>query len=171
MNTQKIVSRFDGRIIYECEAETLLLALQQAVRSGANLSGANLYCVDLSGANLSGANLSGANLSGANLYCVDLSGANLYGVDLSGAKINWNSHALIGELLRRDAGEDANRRCLAGGITISTDWCWKKMLSIDHPEKEWAIRTLIPWIKEGDNAPSILRELAEKMRTKAEVTT
>ena len=136
MNTQKIVSRFDGRIIYECEAETLLLALQQAVRSGANLSGANLYCVDL-----------------------------------SGAKINWNSHALIGELLRRDAGEDANRRCLAGGITISTDWCWKKMLSIDHPEKEWAIRTLIPWIKEGDNAPSILRELAEKMRTKAEVTT
>ena len=146
MNTQKIVSRFDGRIIYECEAETLLLALQQAVRSG-------------------------ANLSGANLYCVDLSGANLYGVDLSGAKINWNSHALIGELLRRDAGEDANRRCLAGGITISTDWCWKKMLSIDHPEKEWAIRTLIPWIKEGDNAPSILRELAEKMRTKAEVTT
>ena len=68
MNTQKIVSRFDGRIIYECEAETLLLALQQAVRSGANLSGANLYCVDLSGANLSGANLSGANLSGANDY-------------------------------------------------------------------------------------------------------
>ena len=55
---------------------------------GANLSGADLYGADLYGANLSGADLYGANLSGANLSRADLSGANLYGANLSGANLS-----------------------------------------------------------------------------------
>jgi len=54
VSIQKIVSRFDGHTLYECEAETLLLALQQAVKDRANLAGANLDRANLAGANLAG---------------------------------------------------------------------------------------------------------------------
>ena len=53
----EIKSRFDSTVLFTCEAASMLLALEAAVKARANLSGANL-----SGANLSGANLSGANL-------------------------------------------------------------------------------------------------------------
>jgi hypothetical protein len=85
---QTIKSRFDGRILYECEADSLLLAVQQAVKSGANLSGADLSGANLSGADLSGAYLSDADLSGANLSGANLSGADLSGADLSGADLS-----------------------------------------------------------------------------------
>ena len=65
----KIVSRYNGHILYECDAESMLLTLQNAVRARANLSRANL-----SRANLFGANLSRANLLRANLFGADLSG-------------------------------------------------------------------------------------------------
>jgi hypothetical protein len=60
----EIRSRFDGKVLFEhdCDNNTIRLAVEAAVKIGANLSGANL-----SGANLSGANLSRACLSGANL--------------------------------------------------------------------------------------------------------
>jgi hypothetical protein len=91
----EIKSRWDSTILFTAEAASLLLALQAAIKSGANLSGANLSRANLSGANLSradlsranlsGANLSGANLSGADLSGANLSRANLYGADLSRA--------------------------------------------------------------------------------------
>jgi hypothetical protein len=137
MAIQTIKSRFDGRTLYECEAESMLEALQTAVKAKADLRVADLRVADLSGAYLSGAYL-------------------------SGARINWNSHALVGEILRRAAGDDVEKRCIAGGITISTDWCWQKMLSIEHGQKQWAIDTLIPWLQDGDNAPDVLRQLATK---------
>ena len=62
--------------------------LSRADLYGADLSGANLYGADLSEANLSRANLSEANLSRADLYGADLSGANLYGADLSEANLS-----------------------------------------------------------------------------------
>jgi hypothetical protein len=43
------------------------LAVQWAIKSGANLAGANLVSANLSGANLASANLYGANLASANL--------------------------------------------------------------------------------------------------------
>jgi hypothetical protein len=141
---QQIKSWFYGRLLYECEAESILEALQKGVAGRANLAGANLARANLARANLARANLDGANLADANLV---------------GAKINWNSHALIGEILRRAAGDDVQRRCLAGGIAISTDWCWGKMLSMEHPEKAWAIGVLLPWIRDGDNAPEQLLRL------------
>jgi len=77
----EIKSRCDSKVLFTAEAASLLLAVEAAVKSGANLSVANLYGANLSGANLSGANLSVADLSRANLYR-----ANLYGANLSGAK-------------------------------------------------------------------------------------
>ena len=79
----QIKNCFDLSVIFECEADSMKLAVELAIKSGANLSGADLY-----GANLSRADLSGANLSGSYLY-----GANLYGekidkipIQLSGLK-------------------------------------------------------------------------------------
>ena len=83
----EIKSRWESKILFAAEAASLLLALEAAIKAGANLSGADLYGADLYGANLSGANLSGANLSGANLSGADLSRANLSGADLSGANL------------------------------------------------------------------------------------
>jgi hypothetical protein len=84
----KIVNRFTGKTIYECECGTMKECLLNALESVASLSGANLYGADLSGADLSGANLSGADLSGADLYRANISGADLYGADLSGANLS-----------------------------------------------------------------------------------
>ena len=62
------------------------LAVQWAVKSDANLSGADLSGANLRGSHLSGANLRGADLSGASLRGADLSGADLSGANLRGAK-------------------------------------------------------------------------------------
>jgi hypothetical protein len=93
----EIKHRYSGAVLFSLETKSLKLCVQAAIKSradlsGADLSGANLSRADLSGANLSGADLSGAdlyraNLSGANLYRADLSGADLYRADLSGANL------------------------------------------------------------------------------------
>jgi hypothetical protein len=85
--------KFETRVLFECEADSLKIAIEMAVKQKINLSGANLYGAYLSGANLYGANLSGAylsgaNLDGANLYGAYLSGANLSGAYLSGAYLS-----------------------------------------------------------------------------------
>ena len=50
-----IVSRWTWELLFSCEAESMMVALQRAVKEGANLVGAYLR-----GANLGGANLEGA---------------------------------------------------------------------------------------------------------------
>ena len=61
----EIKNRFTGLIIFEfeCDGNTILKTVKEAIKNKANLSGA-----DLSEANLRWADLSGANLSGADLY-------------------------------------------------------------------------------------------------------
>ena len=81
----EINSRWDSTVLFTCEAASLLLAVEAAVKEGANLEGANLRGANLEGANLRGANLRGANLEGANLRGANLEGANLRGADLEGA--------------------------------------------------------------------------------------
>jgi len=89
---QKITSRFDGITLYECEADSLLEALQKAVKARADLTradlgGADLTRADLTGADLYEANLTGADLDGADLTRADLTGANLTGANLTGANL------------------------------------------------------------------------------------
>ena len=83
-----ILSRFDASLLFEYESEenSLKITLQAAVKSGANLRGANLYGANLDGADLRGANLYGANLRGADLY-----GANLDGEKLTKAPLQLNN--------------------------------------------------------------------------------
>jgi len=90
----EIKNRFTGNILFEYSNDnaTIKDAVIKALKSGAdlygaNLRGANLYGADLYGANLYGADLYGANLRGANLYGANLRGANLYGANLRGANL------------------------------------------------------------------------------------
>ena len=125
----------------------------------ANLCNATLSGAVLHGANLSGASLHGANLSGADLRWANLSGADLRGADLSGASINWQSHDLIAEILRRAAADNVSRRMLSGLILISHDWCWDMFLALDIAPavRDWALDELRRWVTDGDNAPGALR--------------
>jgi hypothetical protein len=132
--------------------------LRGANLGGANLDGANLGGADLGGANLDGAYLGGAYLGGAYLGGANLGGANLDGANLDGATINWNSHDLIAELLRRAAGDDVEKRKVAGLILVSRDWCWGDFLLLrKEPLFSWALDVLSAAVRDGDNAPDILR--------------
>ena len=73
----EIKSRFSGAVLFAAETESMRLAVELAVKAGANLADANL-----ADANLADANLAGANLAGADLADADLAGANLAGADL-----------------------------------------------------------------------------------------
>ena len=59
----QIKSRFDGQVLYDCEAETMLECLQEAVKSRAYLAGANLAGANLAGAYLAGHKVIAAPLS------------------------------------------------------------------------------------------------------------
>jgi len=84
----EIKSKYNGEVIFKLETESFKLCVEAAVKSEANLSGANLSGADLSRANLSEAKLSGAYLSRANLSEAKLSEANLSGADLSRAYLS-----------------------------------------------------------------------------------
>ena len=84
----KILNRFTGAVIFECDAKTMKLTVKAALQSRADLSGAdlsraNLSRADLSGADLSGADLSRANLSRADFSWADLSRATIYGEEIT----------------------------------------------------------------------------------------
>ena len=61
----EIKNRFSGAVLFGVEAESWRVAVEIAVKQGANLGGADLRGADLRGANLGGANLGGAKLWGA----------------------------------------------------------------------------------------------------------
>ena len=84
-----IKNRFTGDIIFQSTKTTYKEAVEEAIKSKANLSEAYLSGVDLSEANLSGVDLSKAYLSDADLSWADLSGANLSEADLSWADLIW----------------------------------------------------------------------------------
>ena len=137
--------------------------LRGADLRGAYLSGAYLRGAYLRGAYLRGADLSGADLRGADLRGADLGGADLGGAYLRGAKINWTDHYLVSELLLRAAKTNIEKRKLAGLVRISTEWCWDKFLSIDEPLRDWALAELRKAVRDGDNAPEVLKAKEEKI--------
>ena len=83
----QIKSRWSGSVLFEYEKEdnTIKDTLIEAVKSGADIRGADLSGADLSSADLRGAYLSSAYLRGADLSGADLSGADLSGADIRGA--------------------------------------------------------------------------------------
>jgi hypothetical protein len=86
----EIKARFNAKILFEFEADSLKVAVELAVEKrvsleGAYLRGAYLRGADLRGADLEGADLRGADLRGAYLRGAYLRGAYLRGADLRGA--------------------------------------------------------------------------------------
>ena len=135
--------------------------LRGADLSGTYFRGADLRGADLRGADLSGTDLRRADLRRADLRRADLRGTDLRRADLRGAKIPWQSHDLISELLVRAAEGDIEKRKIAGLILVSRDWCWRDFLALDDPLKDWALVTLAAHVQPDDDAPSVLRRLAE----------
>ena len=107
MSSFEIKNRFSAAVQFVAEiacddsasySTKMGLAVQWAVKSRADLSGADLSGAYLSGADLRGAYLHGANLRGANLHganlrradlrMADLRGADLHGADLRGANLH-----------------------------------------------------------------------------------
>ena len=78
----EIKNRWTGDIIYSSEKTTMKEAVEESVKSEADLSEADLSEANLSEADLSEANLSEANLSEADLSEADLSKANLFEANL-----------------------------------------------------------------------------------------
>lgn len=84
-----IRNRSSAEIFNSETAQSIVDAVNEAVKRGTGLSGADLRSANLSSANLSSAYLSGANLNGANLRDANLSDANLSDADLSDADLSW----------------------------------------------------------------------------------
>jgi hypothetical protein len=84
----EITHRFSGLLIFGIEVGSLRLAVEAAVKHGADLRGADLRGAYLRDANLAGADLHGADLRGADLHGADLHGADLRGADLHGADLH-----------------------------------------------------------------------------------
>ena len=77
----------DGRQPLEIDAETISAAVENAVKSEANLREADLRVANLREADLRGADLSWTDLRGANLIRADLREADLSEADLSDADL------------------------------------------------------------------------------------
>jgi len=79
----QIKNRWNLEVIFECEADSMRLAVELAVSKKINLGGSNLRY-----SNLGGSDLRGSNLSGSDLRYSDLSGSDLRGSDLSGSNLS-----------------------------------------------------------------------------------
>ena len=63
---------------------------------------------------------------------------------------------MIAEILRCAAGDNVQRRSVAGLVLVSRDWCWDQFLTIEHSELEWALAELRKWVQNSDDAPEVL---------------
>ena len=90
-----IKHRHSASVLFECETDSLLMAVKMAIESGADLRGADLRGADLRGAYLRGAYLGGAYLRGADLR----------GADLRGAESYSENHDFFQEIVRRQKAE------------------------------------------------------------------
>jgi hypothetical protein len=83
----EIKTRYGGVILFTAETDSFKLAVEAAVKSSADLGGADLRGAYLAGAYLGSADLRGADLGGAYLWGADLRGADLGSAYLGGADL------------------------------------------------------------------------------------
>jgi len=160
VKTFEIRSRYDAaKILYCGEHESLKEAVEAAVKSGDDLSGADLYRANLSEANLIGAYLSWANLSEANLCRANLSEANLCRANLSEANLsrdnlseaNLSRANLSGaDLYRADlsradlSGADLYRANLYEANLSGADLSWANLSEAKNAELILASTSICP---------------------------
>jgi uncharacterized protein YjbI with pentapeptide repeats len=135
----------------------------------ADLSGLDLRCADFQGMDMTGCNLRGSDLRGAMFMRATLDGADMRDCQMSehhckaslrdalldGATIDWRSHELVSELLRRAAQTPAQAAYAVAGLA-RRDGCYPGIVAAANPELRWAIATLLPYVTPGDNAPAEL---------------
>jgi hypothetical protein len=132
--------------------------LREACLAHAFLGSADLRHADLRGADISRADLRGASLIGS-----DLRGAILTCARLEGALCDWRWSAIPAELLRQQHGQSAEGSRLVVALAFHEDsgpWSWLKLLSGYDRLTDWALGILAGWVRDGDNAPDLLRSLA-----------
>jgi len=155
----EIKSRWSGALLFECEADSLRIAVQLAVKKKTNLEGAYLEGADLRGADLEGADLEGAYLEGAYLKGAHLEGANLEGAYLEGANLKG---AYLHPSTRLDTGETFEEYlrdvlpalCTAGGRALAD------VITREHWEcHEWANCPMAAafGVKDPNGCPVLLR--------------
>ena len=120
----QIRHRYNYSVLFECEADSMKIAVKLAIKAKANLSGANLFGANLSRANLYGADLSRANLFGANLSWADLSWADLSWADLS------RDNLLSADLSRADL-LSADLSWANIDFSCWPLWCGSKKVKVD----------------------------------------
>ena len=129
----------------------------------ASLAHAFLGSADLRHADLREADLARADLRGANLVGADLRGAILTFARLEGALCDWRWSAIPAELLRQQHGQSAEGSRLVVALAFHEDsgpWSWLKLLAGYDRLADWALGILAGWVRDGDNAPDLLRYLA-----------
>ena len=68
-----------------------------------------------------------------------------------------DSGGTTGMRFRREAGDDAEKRKIAGLVAISLDWCWADFLKLrDQDLFGWSVGALEAWVTSDDGAPTIL---------------
>ena len=90
----QIRNRLDASVLFECEADSMKIAVKMAIEARADLTKANLTKANLTWANLTKANLTWANLTKANLTWANLTWADLTEADLTGADLDYASWPL-----------------------------------------------------------------------------
>jgi uncharacterized protein YjbI with pentapeptide repeats len=137
-DTAEAVRKFNAELLEEVEHDEEFetdggaVAVDAALKPGADLTGARLR-----EANLAGRDLSGVNLAGADLENADLSRADLRGADLRGANL-WGA-ALRGARLEGAVLSDANLHLAVlkgAGYDLGTRWPQDL-----EPEKRGAVLT------------------------------
>ncbi|MGP0063512.1 MAG: pentapeptide repeat-containing protein [Isosphaeraceae bacterium] len=122
------------------------------------LGGADLRHSDLREAELSHADLRGARIVGA-----DLRGTIITGARLAGAICDWRWSVIPAELLRQHPGTTGRGSRLLIDMAFYEDqrpWGWLKLLSRYGKHADWALVALAKSVRDGDNAPELLRCLA-----------
>ena len=175
-------NRFSGQVQFTAELDCdesssysvkLGLAVNWAIKAGANLAGAYLAGANLAGANLAGANLADAYLAGANLagakgiaperctpllMLLDQPGkirayklvdASLRSPIKSSGKLTYDIGATIAV---KGANTDPQDHCAAGVNVATLDWClknWSKGYRIVVVEFEAKDIACIPTASDG----------------------
>jgi hypothetical protein len=137
--------------------------LRAALLKGAVLEHACLWNTDLRHADLRGADLRHANLKEARLVGADLRGAVLTGATLDGAILDWRWSTVALELLRGSRGRPGDAFSALAELAFHDDarpYSWLKVLLGQGSHACWALGVLSRHLRQGDNAPELLRRLA-----------
>ena len=119
--------------------------------------------IDLRQTDLREAELTRADLRGARIVGADLRGTIITGARLAGAICDWRWSVIPAELLRQYSGSLGEESRLVIDLAFFEDrraWGWLKLLSGYGNRANWALAVLAKSVRDGDNAPQLLRCLA-----------